>query len=46
MSNVGRSVTGDTISMIDSEGLITKAAIPTPNASCPIIRDATMVHSD
>lgn len=46
MSNVGGSVIGDTISMIDAEGLITKVAIPAPNASCPIIRDTTMVRSD
>lgn len=46
MSNVGGSVIGDTISMIDAEGLITKAAIPAPNASFLIIRDTTMVRSD
>ena len=45
MSNVGGLVIGDIVPAIDAEGLIIEVVIPAPNASCPIIRDTTMVRS-
>ena len=34
MSNVGGSITGDTVPKIDAEGPIIEVVIPTTNASC------------